>query len=104
MVYVGIDQRLYGEKEKFAASMDAASAIENMLLMAHNLSLGGCWMYLADLVSQEKLRRSLNLEDYYYVYSVILLGYPVEYPEEPARKPLNKIVKFMEFHYSEEKE
>lgn len=97
LIYVAIDTRLYGEKEKFAGAMDAAAAIQNMLLMAHYLGLGGCWSYMADLVNQSELKKQLGLDDYYYIYSAILLGYPLDFPETPGRKPLNKAVKFIGF-------
>lgn len=97
LIYVAIDKRPYGKKEKYAAAMDAAAAIQNMLLMAHYLGLGGCWTYLADLVDQKKLRKELGLKDHYYLYSAILLGYPMEYPSEPCRKPLDKVTKFIGF-------
>lgn len=96
VIYVAIDERLY--PEKYAAAMDAAAAIQNMLLMTHSLGLGGCWLYLAEIVSnQNNLRKKLGLEDYYSVYSCILLGYPAEYPDEPCKKPLEKLVKFIGF-------
>lgn len=91
VIYVAIDERLY--PEKYAAAMDAAAAIQNMLLMTHHLGLGGCWLYLAELVTnQNKLRKKLGLENYYYVYSAILLGYPAEFPDEPCKKPLDTLV------------
>lgn len=97
VIYVAIDERLY--PEKYAAAMDAAAAIQNMLLMTHSFGLGGCWLYLAELVNnQNNLRKKLGLEDYYYVYSCILLGYPAEFPEEPCKKPLDKLVKFINFN------
>ena len=95
VIYVAIDERLY--PEKYTAAMDAAAAIQNMLLMAHHLGIGGCWLYLAELVNQDKLREKLGIDDYYYTYSAILLGYPGEHPEAPGRKPLDKIVKFIGF-------
>lgn len=95
LIYVAIDRRPYGPKEKFAGAMDAAAAIQNMLLMAHSLGLGGCWSYLADLVDQNKLRKRLGLSDYYYVYSAVLLGYPIGSPKAPGRKPLERTVKFL---------
>jgi len=95
MIYVAIDERLYAEK--YSAAMDAAAAIQNMLLMAHYLELGGCWMYLSELTNQNKLQKKLGLKNYFYVYSVILLGYPAEFPKEPCRKPLEKIVRFIDF-------
>lgn len=96
LIYVAIDTRLYGEKEKFAGAMDAAAAIQNMLLMAHYLGLGGCWSYMADLINQSELRKQLGLDDYYYVYSAILLGYPLDFSEAPGRKPLDKAAKFID--------
>ena len=96
LIYVAIDERLY--PEKYTAAMDAATAIQNMLLMAHSLGLGGCWLYLAEIVgNQNKLRKKLGLEDYYYVYSAILVGYAAESPDEPGRKPVDKIVSFIGF-------
>lgn len=96
VIYVAIDERLY--PEKYTAAMDAAVAIQNMLLTAHHLGLGGgWWVYLAENAHQEKLRHKLGLEDYHYVYSAILLGYPAESPEAPGRKPLEKIVRFIGF-------
>lgn len=95
LIYVAIDRRPYGPKEKFAGAMDAAAAIQNMLLMAHSLGLGGCWSYLADLVDQNKLRKRLGLSDYYYVYSAILLGYPIGSPKAPGRKQLERTVELI---------
>lgn len=95
IIYVAIDERLY--PEKFTAAMDAAAAIQNMLLMAHNLGLGGCWMYMCELTNQNSLKKKLGLDDHYYIYSAVLLGYPAEHPEPPHRKPLDKCVKFIGF-------
>lgn len=95
IIYVAIDERLY--PEKFTPAMDAAAAIQNMLLMAHSLGLGGCWMYMSELTNQNNLKNKLGLDDYYYIYSAVLLGYPAEHPEPPHRKPLEKCVKFIGF-------
>lgn len=95
IIYVAIDERLY--PEKYAAAMDAAAAIQNMLLMAHNLGLGGCWIYISELTNQKNLRKKFGLDDYYYIYAAVLLGYPAEHPEPPHRKPLEKCVKLIGF-------
>jgi len=95
IIYVAIDERLY--PEKYTAAMDAAAAIQNMLLMAHSLGLGGCWMYISELTKQKNLRKKFGLDGYYYIYAAVLLGYPAEHPEPPHRKPLEKCVKFIGF-------
>lgn len=95
LIYVAMDERLY--PEKYSAAMDAAAAIQNLVLEAQNLGLGTCWSYIAELTDQNKLRSKLGVEDYYYIYSAVLVGYPAEQPQAPPRKPLSIIVKFVGF-------
>jgi len=95
VLYIAIDERLY--PWKYAAAMDAAAAIQNMLLMAHHLGLGACWYYGAERLNQDKLRARLGFSDHCYIYSTIQLGYPVEAPDAPGRKPLDKIATFIGF-------
>lgn len=99
LIYVAIDERLY--PERYSGAMDAAAAIQNMLLITSHLGLGGCWLYLAELTNQNKLREKLGLEDYYYIYSCILLGYPAEFPNVPCKKQSKELVRFIGFELKE---
>lgn len=83
-IYVAIDERPY--PEKYAAALDAAAMVQNMLLAARALGLGTCWTYQGDSVDQKKLLRRLGLASYYYVYSMVLVGRPDERPAAPPRK------------------
>lgn len=96
VIYVAIDERLY--PEKYTAAMDSAASIQNMLLMAHYLGIGACWLYMAETVTnQDRLRKRLGIDGYYNIYSAILLGYPAEEPDAPGRKSIDKITKFIGF-------
>lgn len=52
----------------------AAAAIENMLLMAYELGLGGCW--LCKLPLPKYLREIFNIPKTYDIIAYVALGYP----------------------------
>lgn len=57
--------------------VDAAAAIENILLAARALEIGTCWV---GSVNKEKLGSLIDLPDDHQIDSVIALGYPDEEP------------------------
>jgi len=57
--------------------IDAAAAIENILLAAQGKGIGTCWL---GSVKRDKLREILEVPDKYDIDSVIALGYPAEAP------------------------
>jgi len=59
------------------AAVDAAAAIENILLAAAGNGVGSCWLGLID---REKISQILNIAPKYYVDSVVALGKPAEKP------------------------
>lgn len=99
LMYVAMDQRLYPWKH--AAAMDAAAAIQNMILAAHHLGIGSCWYYGAERLDQTKLKARFGLADYYTIYSTVQFGYPAEIPEVPGRKPLEQMTTYAGFDSSE---
>jgi nitroreductase len=92
-IYIAIDERLY--EEEYAPALDAGLAIQNMLLAAHSVGLGACVIYQCEIIDQDKLRKFLDIPDYYKIYSAILLGYPDEIPEKPERVKIKDVVKFI---------
>lgn len=57
--------------------VDAAAAIENILLAAQGQGIGSCWL---GSIKRDKLREILEIPDKYDIDSVIALGYPDEKP------------------------
>lgn len=92
-IYVAFDKRLYFN-EKYTAAMDAAIALQNMLLATHSLGLGGCFIYLSEFDNQDKLKKYLLLPSYYYVYAAIIIGFPNEKAITPSRRSLDEIISF----------
>ncbi len=62
---------------KIKGAVDAAAAIENMILTALDAGVGSCWIGSVD---REKVRGILNIPDNYLIDSVLALGYPDEQP------------------------
>jgi nitroreductase len=58
-------------------SVDAAAAIENILLAAQGEGIGSCWL---GSIKREKVREILEIPDKYDIDSVVALGYPDEQP------------------------
>ncbi len=57
--------------------VDAAAAIENILLAAQGEGIGSCWL---GSINRDELREILDIPDKYDIDSVVALGYPDEAP------------------------
>ena len=69
---------------------EGAAAIQNMLLAAHALGLGACWVSVHSTDCEEKVRQLLRIPDEELLLSVVSIGHPAETPEK-GRKGLDEI-------------
>jgi SagB-type dehydrogenase family enzyme len=76
-------ERYYGTRgERLYTIQGCAAAMQNMLLTAHNLGLGACWIGAFD---EDEIWRILNLPEEKTVQGVITIGYADEAPEPPPK-------------------
>jgi len=76
-------ERYYGTRGvRLYTIQGAAAAIENMLLTAHSLGLGSCWVGAFD---ENELFRILNLAEEKSVQGIVTIGYADEKPEQPPK-------------------
>jgi len=73
------------------ALCSVSAAIQNLLLGAHALGLGACWM-TGPLVAAEALERLLAVPRGWRISALIPIGYPVGVPPPPARRPLERLL------------
>lgn len=66
-----------GEIKPKQGEVDAAAAIENMILAALEEGIGSCWMGAID---RDQLRQIFEVPPKYQINSVLALGYPDESP------------------------
>ncbi len=63
---------------------------QNMLLAAHSLGLGACWI---GRVKDEQVEKVLGARDHEELMLLIPVGYPAERPPEKERLPLESLVR-----------
>lgn len=69
------------------ANQSCPLACENMMLAAHSLGLGSCWVGLGALAAEDpEIKKILELGDEDTVFGPILIGYPKDRPERPIKR------------------
>ncbi len=83
-------KRFYGIRgERLYAVQNCAAAAQNMLLTAHSVGLGACWVGAFD---EEKLSSILGIPSYARPQAVIAVGYPAEKIPSPMQYQLENLV------------
>jgi len=79
-------------RERMARDTTAsvAAALTQLLLAAHALGLGACWM-TGPLVAAAELRALLAVPDGWDLAALVPLGYPAEQPSPPRRRALGRL-------------
>jgi len=80
----------YGERGRtLYCILDAAAAVQNLLLAVHSLGLGGCWI---GAFSDSEVKAVLNLPRFLRPIAIIPIGYSFEKPQTPTRFSHNIVV------------
>jgi len=97
VIFVLYEKHLTENKASYVQS--AAAAIQNLLLTAYNLGLGGSW--ITGLGNLEVIKKELKIPDTYEIIAGVILGYPKEKPSAPKRKKIEEILSFDYFNFAE---
>ncbi|MFZ5596455.1 MAG: nitroreductase family protein [Bacillota bacterium] len=74
---------------KVDAALNSSIAATFIMLAAHGMGLGCCWV---KLVNDDKILEIINAPDKeYYHAGILAIGYPGEFPEARPRLPVNSI-------------
>lgn len=76
------------------ALASVAASIENLLLCAHALGLGACWM-TGPLVAHAALAKVLEVPRGWVVSALVPVGRPAEDPEPPPRRRPETLVRHL---------
>lgn len=84
-------------KDLANGAVDTGCAMENILLAAHAVGVGACWInQLKDLYDEENVREALNKFDIpadHMAWAMATLGYPAE---EPSPKERTETIHYVE--------
>ncbi len=85
-------ERYYGTRgTRLYTIQGVAAAIENMLLTAHSLSLGSCWVGAFD---ESEMRRLCNLPENVDVHGIVTIGFAAEQPQMPPKHRIEHVMFF----------
>ena len=76
------------------AIVDAAIAMQNMVIAAWTLGIGSCW--IGDF-KEKKVKKLLKIPDKWKVVALVTLGYPAEKPKQRKKKPVEELFSFNSF-------
>lgn len=75
---------------------DCSAAIENLLLAAHSLGLGACWVAVYSAASTERedyVRERLAIPNHLRIIGMIGLGYPDERPGPKRLRSMREVMR-----------
>jgi len=79
----------YGERgASLYCLQDTAAAATHLLLAAHALGLGACWV---GAFSEHDVARVLGLPEHLRPVAIVPIGLPAEHPSSPGRRPLDEV-------------
>jgi nitroreductase len=76
------------------SALNSAIATTHIMLAAHDLGLGCCWVKLC---KDDEVLRILEVPDGYYMAAVLAIGYPDESPNQRPRLPIAGMVHYDKF-------
>lgn len=88
------DQRNIIQMEQQSGLVSTSLAIENLLLMAHDLGLGASGL-TGPLIAADDLREILAVPAGWEIAALIAVGYPDEQPPATVRKPAGNVIRWI---------
>jgi len=68
---------------------DTAAATQNILLTAHSLGLGACWI---GAFNEDEAREAVNAPEWIRPVAIVPVGYADEVPSRRSRRPISQIM------------
>ncbi|EKQ52621.1 MAG: nitroreductase [Methanobacterium sp. Maddingley MBC34] len=91
-VNLRVSGAIYGNRGvELYSIQDVSCAVENMLLMAHALGLGACWVGAFD---EQQVTNLLGTPSYVRPVALVPMGYPDEKPYPPPRRDLDDFLHY----------
>jgi len=73
-----------------------ACAAQNMMLAAHSMDIGSCWIGFAKFLEMSGMMREMGMSDNHHISACITLGYARNMPKPAPRKPTADVIRWVE--------
>ncbi len=85
----------YGDRGRsLYCIQDTSAAVENIILSAHSLGLGACWV---GAFREEEVRQILRIPEGVRPVAIVPVGYPAESPRPRRKRPFQEILRYESF-------
>lgn len=74
------------DEAAIAPAQDSALALSNIMLAAHSIGVGSCWIHALRLIEDKALLEELKIPANYKIYGSAALGYAQQAGKAPTRK------------------
>lgn len=91
----GLDHNEINKMRNFPNIQTIGAAIQNMLLTAVDLGLGGCWLTGPNIAAPD-LEKLLNIEEPYTISACVAIGYPDVDTTPRQKKSLDEIFELID--------
>lgn len=79
---------IYATTDNYFAAGDCCLAAQNLMLSAHDLGLGSCWIgFSTPFFNSSELKKELDIPAEYTAVAPLIVGYPEFIPSKRSRKP-----------------
>jgi nitroreductase len=87
--------RRYGKRgASLYCLQDTAAATQNILLAAHAMGLGACWI---GAFREKEVGETLKTPENLRPIAIVPIGHPAERPKAPPRRPISEIIHYETF-------
>ncbi len=87
-------KRHYKDHWDIFSIQNTSSAIQNMMLKAHSMKIGSCWI---GIYREPDLKTLLKIPEDVDIHAVLAFGYPDEKPEIPLRARLHSVIGYDQY-------
>jgi len=83
----------FGDTESPYYIHDCCASTENLILAAHSLGLGSCWIDhgIGNKKAESQIKELLKVPEKYRVVSLVALGLPAKTPKQPPKKEIREV-------------
>ena len=89
------DRARIAAMERDSGVIGTSLALQNLLLMAHELGMGASGM-TGPLVASDRIREILDVPPSWDVLALVPIGFPDEEPRAPERRPTDRVMRWIE--------
>ncbi len=90
VIFVATDDEPFNDES-------CACCAQNMMLAAHALGLGSCWVGFASMLDRRKeTLGEIGVPDGHHIAATLTIGHPQGHPQPPMRNPMADVVNWID--------